>query len=168
MSVCGCEQCGKSLEQLRVERGETSDTERPRITELGRIRAKLMSPIEEAFLRAWIGNQEPVVERERLRVGPWWIEPQAYVGPFRVDFVCGVDFGHRSADLVVELDGHEFHNKTAEQVEADRKRDRAFVRLGAVALRFTGREVTRIATSCVAEVQAQLKTWAERSMRSRA
>jgi very-short-patch-repair endonuclease len=147
---------------------ESPPTVNPVDAERSRIRAKLMSPIEEDFLRAWLGGARPEVVGERLKVGPWWIEPQAHVGPFHVDFVCGVDFGSLSADLVVELDGHEFHQKTAEQVESDRKRDRAFVRIGAVALRFTGREITRSAKACVDEVQAQLKTWVDRAIRRRA
>lgn len=158
MSVCGCPECQKPLDRTPIE------SVTPSALEIARIRAKLMSPIEETFLDAY-GEGGTVATGERLRWGPWWIEPQAHVGPFRVDFVCGVDFGKRSVDVVIELDGHEFHQKTPEQVEGDRKRDRAFIRLGVVAMRFTGREVTRSAKACAREVRDQLMRWAEKSMR---
>lgn len=54
--------------------------------------------------------------------------------------------------LVVEVDGHDFHERTKEQAEHDRRRDRLMIESGATVLRFTGREVWRNARACADEV----------------
>lgn len=52
--------------------------------------------------------------------------------------------------LVVELDGHDFHERTKEQSTRDKARDRDITRKGWRAARFTGSEVWRN-PRCVAE-----------------
>jgi very-short-patch-repair endonuclease len=54
--------------------------------------------------------------------------------------------------LVVEIDGHDFHEKTRSQVAKDKARERAIVRAGYTVLRFTGSEVVRNPRKCVEEV----------------
>jgi hypothetical protein len=45
------------------------------------------------------------------------------------------------ARLVVELDGHDFHERTKEQAKRDKSRDRRLTALGFTVFRFTGSEV---------------------------
>lgn len=52
---------------------------------------------------------------------------------------CAIFVGRTG--IVVELDGHPFHERTADQVLRDRSRDRAMTIDGWKVLRFTGREV---------------------------
>ena len=52
----------------------------------------------------------------------------------------------------VEVDGFEYHDRTPEQAEHDRARDRALVASGWIVLRFAAREVMRDADGCVTEV----------------
>jgi len=59
--------------------------------------------------------------------------------------------GWDEAELIVELDGHQFHEKTPEQAEHDKRRDRWFTARGHRVVRFTGREVWRDVHACVAE-----------------
>jgi very-short-patch-repair endonuclease len=56
-----------------------------------------------------------------------------------------------SPAVVVELDGHDFHEKTKEQAAKDKKRERAIVATGVRVLRFTGSEVWRDPYKCVEE-----------------
>lgn len=63
------------------------------------------------------------------------------------------------ARVAVELDGHDFHERTKEQAERDRSRDRAFTKEGIRVLRFTGREVYRDADAVVREVHRLLKSF---------
>lgn len=55
------------------------------------------------------------------------------------------------AQLVVELDGHEFHERTKEQAEKDKRRDRELVAEGYQVIRFTGSEVWRDPFKCAEE-----------------
>jgi very-short-patch-repair endonuclease len=45
--------------------------------------------------------------------------------------------------LGIELDGHAFHEKTKDQAEKDKARERDLMAMGWTLLRFTGREVWR-------------------------
>jgi len=52
----------------------------------------------------------------------------------------------------IEVDGFDYHDRTPEQAERDRARDRALMAAGWVVLRFAAREVIRDADACVQEV----------------
>lgn len=88
------------------------------------------------------------------------VEPQVTVHGFdrdyRADFLASIvrwysgegladdsaDFGYRCfRKAVVELDGHDFHERTKEQAARDRSRDRDLMANGYQVLRFTGSEV---------------------------
>ena len=49
--------------------------------------------------------------------------------------------------IVVELDGHDFHEKTKEQAQKDKDRDRSLTRAGYKIMRFTGSEISISAKS---------------------
>lgn len=73
---------------------------------------------------------------------------------YRVDFAllpCDQQARPRRV-IIVEVDGHEWHERTKEQAEYDRARDRYMTSTGAAVLRFTGREIWRDATLCAQEV----------------
>lgn len=78
------------------------------------------------------------------------IHPQHKVGPYRVDFLISFD-DKTMPNFIIEVDGHNFHEKTREQVERDKKRDRYFEKIGYKVLRFSGREVYRNPSECVRE-----------------
>lgn len=77
------------------------------------------------------------------------IIPQFQLGNFRVDFAL---FWQGGKQFVVECDGHDFHERTAEQAERDRSRDRLLQERGIPILRFTGREIYRDPFKCAQEV----------------
>lgn len=101
------------------------------------------SPIEEAFGEALITQlQEPIGRF----VG---FVNQATLGAVRVDFLLFAKDGRR---LVIECDGHEFHERTKEQAARDRSRDRMLLAHGCPVVRFTGSEIYRDVQGCVYEV----------------
>jgi very-short-patch-repair endonuclease len=54
--------------------------------------------------------------------------------------------------VVVECDGHEFHDRTPAQASEDRRRDRVLQKLGFPLLRFTGTDVVRNKTEVAQEI----------------
>lgn len=125
------------------------------------------SPIENLFFRAVIVANCIGVSWFRLAIGPTApkdnavlvMETQASLhGILRADFLFTVtsDDGVISR-LVVECDGHEFHERTKEQAERDRSRDRALQERGYTVFRFTGSELHRDAFACA----RQVLRWAE-------
>lgn len=119
----------------------------------------LKSPIERYLLRGFAdvaaaraipfhlgwGFYGPPSQREGLQV-----TCQESHGRYTLDFVLRA--GHKP--LVVESDGHEFHQKTKAQVAHDRARDRYFVERGFIVIRYTGSEIRRNARLCAEQAIA--------------
>jgi very-short-patch-repair endonuclease len=71
---------------------------------------------------------------------------------------CRLDFALITPrmQLNVEVDGHEFHERTKEQARRDKSRDRALTAKGWTVLRFTGQEVWEDAVWCAQQIWAIL------------
>lgn len=113
------------------------------------------------------GNQ---MELHRYEHAPTFekliIESQKKIKNYRVDFLLtyqshGVvqdDQGKprlaidRQRELIVECDGHEFHEKTKEQASRDKKRDRDLQKLGYEVFRFPGSDLWKNPVACAKEV----------------
>jgi very-short-patch-repair endonuclease len=103
------------------------------------------SPIEAAFL---LGLRQ-ACQRRGIQVS---VTQQARVGAYRVDFLLEAN-GRR---VVVECDGHDFHERTKEQASRDKAQDRALQRAGCLVARFTGSDITRNPEGCAVEVLGDL------------
>ena len=74
------------------------------------------------------------------------IKPQAKIGNYRVDFLLsqiGLGPDDIYTPVVVELDGHEFHDKDKNQRSYEKARDRFLVKNGLRVLHFTGSDVVK-------------------------
>lgn len=149
------------------------------------------SPIEQLFLLAWVTLIESARREGSMRfayVGPrddfaarWSgiegnlrsrsdiIGTQVPIGRYRADFVIrradNSDLAGRimSPPVVVECDGHEFHERTKDQAARDKKRDRILQEEGFHVLRFTGSEIWKDAGGCARQVDAFVKKHLERA-----
>lgn len=79
------------------------------------------------------------------------VVPQYKWGNYRIDF--SIRMKNWDGILFVECDGHDFHERTKEQAERDRSKDREIQAAGISILRFTGREIHRNPLSCVLQIQ---------------
>jgi very-short-patch-repair endonuclease len=93
------------------------------------------------------------------------VQRQAQLDGWRVDFLISVFSSGYPRDplpgwrqLIVECDGHNFHERTADQAARDRSRDRQFQDKGVTVFRFTGREIWADAWGCA----QQIIKWAEK------
>ena len=75
---------------------------------------------------------------------------------YRADFMFKVVFRGDYRVLDVELDGHDFHERTKEQAARDRSRDRLLTSKGIQVIRFTGSEIYRNPERCAEDVEQQL------------
>lgn len=127
------------------------------------------SPIEQLFWIACVAlcksqfeevNPEPVETKGVIVAGRGFhITPQAGIGKYRVDFhmtQVGVCPGEHFGPLVVELDGHDFHDKDKRQRSYEKARDRALVRAGNRVLHFTGSDVVKDPFACAYEALEML------------
>lgn len=128
------------------------------------------SPIEEKMLRAllaWsmafpngfgdahmmfhdgIGGVTSWMTRAEAHADAAWIvTPQAPVLTYRADFLVESS----RVRIVVECDGHDFHERTKAQASHDRRRDRRMQAAGFVVMRFTGSDIHRDVERCASEV----------------
>ncbi|MBD9540128.1 DUF559 domain-containing protein [Ensifer sp. ENS04] len=114
--------------------------------------AKLcQSPIEVKFAVSFVLTASIIARPTRIvgldeelptERGVWdfFIAPQRSIGKYRADFIIGNLF-RKMPLLVVECDGHDFHERTKEQAAADRHRDRQMIKDGYTVFRFTGSEL---------------------------
>lgn len=83
----------------------------------------------------------------------------ALVPQWRIERVGHVDFAvflpaldKETPLVVIECDGHDFHEKTKEQASSDKKRDRELTKLNIPFLRFTGTDILHDAATAVSEI----------------
>lgn len=107
------------------------------------------SYIEKNFSKE-LGDLAEAIENEH-----WFGDPEKH-SRFRVDFIL------KDAQLIIELDGHDYHS-TKEQLEKDAKRQRYLSRAGYTVIQFTGREINRNPSGCVAEVRSIYKERMQRA-----
>ncbi len=91
-----------------------------------------LSPIEKIFLEH---AQDRILD----------LESQVWISSYRVDFLV------RSKNIVIELDGHEYHSSRQHRTK-DAQRERYLQRLGYSVVRFTGTEINSNPQKCVQEV----------------
>lgn len=78
---------------------------------------------------------------------------QCVLTDYRVDFALYVrDQKLRWHVIVIECDGHDYHERTKEQAAKDRSRDREFQIKGIPVLRFTGSEIWRAPEKCAEQI----------------
>lgn len=130
-----------------------------------RLSSECGSPLEARLLRALINHPHFVGHGEIMP--PWFSEqgyvapegtvcmliPQAWILDYRVDFLI-MGRGYRTAldATVVEVDGHDFHEKTKAQAARDKRRDRRMTKAGYRVLRYAGTEIHWGAEHCADEV----------------
>lgn len=90
------------------------------------------------------------------------VKPQVQIGKYRIDFQVGMwirtvlqssdQEEWRAATILVECDGHDFHDRTKEQASRDRERDRDLQTAGFQIFRYTGADLWRDAMSHAREL----------------
>ena len=101
------------------------------------------SPIEQIFAFAVNENLYcdliPRIEKSGYDLEDY--SRQTEIGKYRVDFTFNFKKNNKEKKFAVELDGHEFHQKTKQQVQKDKEKDRFLISEGYTVIRFTGSEV---------------------------
>lgn len=125
------------------------------------MRSRCDSPIEELFLAGLMAasfrNGDVIEFREGgLLNSPAPTRPTCYqqirISEFKVDFLLVKPTASSVQNIVIECDGHDYHERTPDQATRDRSRDRFFSMKGYTVLRFTGTELAADAYKCGFEV----------------
>lgn len=127
--------------------------------------------VSVSYVRPYVYNSISWIEAEpplsAARMHEMFVQTQAQIGAYRVDFlIYAYDFNADDLDdkgeynyrddrwkrIVIECDGHDFHERTKEQAARDKARDRALVQAKCTVLRFTGSELWRDPIGCAIQV----------------
>jgi hypothetical protein len=128
-------------------------------TEIDVAQGRYESPIEAIFAAWWNALRVPGMEWADLSAQT---EIVVEGTKYRADFTVVMDRhpGHYGSGvfttypkLAIELDGHEFHERTKEQATYRNQRDRALQAAGWKVLHVSGSELYRSPAECVNEIQ---------------
>jgi very-short-patch-repair endonuclease len=72
---------------------------------------------------------------------------------YRVDFEINTIVNGKEKSVVIECDGHEFHEKTKQQAIKNRQRERDLIKIGYTVVRFTGSEIFNNLYKCINEIR---------------
>lgn len=111
---------------------------------------KCESPVEEIFDSA-------MQMLDRLKIFssvylPARLNHQYVVDNYRLDFAYEGEGEKGPYRIAIEIDGHDFHERTKEQASHDKQRDRYLQSKNWRVLRFTGSDVYRNPFACAQEV----------------
>lgn len=147
------------------------------------------SPIEEMMLSALLlvgieSDHEITIISGQNRalfnsngMNPLAVELQSGLGEYRADFLVTYEDGYGSwalrqngskdgplaVSIIVECDGHDFHDRTKEQASRDRKKDRFLQSTGLPVFRYTGSDIWKDACACAHETMQRLtQMWHEK------
>lgn len=82
----------------------------------------------------------------------WKIATQVELSGYRADFSLEyVDHWRRARTILIECDGHEFHERTKAQASRDKSRDRKLALAGYHVIRYTGSEIWNDGWRCATE-----------------
>jgi very-short-patch-repair endonuclease len=114
---------------------------------------------EQPFTQVFLEEDEPFPDKPSFGEAAF-IYNQVKFGPYRVDFaIWDASLPLELADpriMIVECDGHDFHERTKQQARRDKQRDRYFQSKGFKVLRFTGSEIYADPTECAQEIIGEL------------
>jgi very-short-patch-repair endonuclease len=102
-------------------------------------RSEYDSPIEDLFQIALELQIE--LFGPTSKEGSFSYEKQAVIGKYRVDFLLTYQSGISVHRIIVELDGHNFHEKNKHQRSYEKARDRFLIKSGYQVIHFTGSDV---------------------------
>jgi very-short-patch-repair endonuclease len=71
------------------------------------------------------------------------VYPQKKIGKYKVDFFIKLTQGSGVTELIIELDGHEFHERDKQQRSYEKARDRFLINSGYKVFHYTGSDVVK-------------------------
>ncbi len=130
----------------------------------------LKSPIERYLASALIIENQNIIAFNvgglcwgaNRRLDTLLVSPQHEIAKFKVDFLLTYfrfisPGSEQKRSVVVECDGHDFHEKTKEQAAYDKARERQIQAIGYPILRFTGSEIFADPLKCAREINSYFK-----------
>lgn len=111
---------------------------------------EIKSPIEQVFITAFdlyvmLENKEPVFLFSQM---PIEIGTKKYIADFYFEEDVYVNKFNTDKKIIIECDGHQFHQKTKEQVKHDNEREYDLKMAGYEILRFSGSQIYNEPLKC--------------------
>lgn len=134
------------------------------------IEEKLFHALVEEALASHVGSfrlyfgreePEPFASLSALSIKPQWpcrgLRPDFELSYFRTEIRPNLTRAWRRGRLLVECDGHDYHDRTKEQASRDRERDRRLTSGGYTVFRFTGSDIHNRPAATAGEILTELR-----------
>lgn len=112
---------------IRISEGIETDILNSKLTPIEKVMYAILSRISYNFMQDY--SQDFNI----------YFQTQQKIDNYIVDFLVTSDFSKEK--IIIECDGHDFHEKTKEQAQHDKERDRFLTSKGYIILRYTGSEI---------------------------
>lgn len=112
---------------IRISEGIEADILNSKLTPIEKVMYAILSRISYNFMQDYLQDFNI------------YIQTQQKIDNYTVDFLVTSDFSNEK--IIIECDGHDFHEKTKEQAQHDKERDRFLTSKGYIILRYTGSEI---------------------------
>lgn len=129
-----------------------------RAKSIGECVARCESPIEALLLVALFADTDRF-STPHAADAPWLAVPQSTIRVGDSEYRLDIEVVGEGLRVAIETDGHDFHERTSDQVIRDNERERALEAAGWRVVRFSGREVRRDPLGCVSEFVKMLSAW---------
>jgi len=119
----------------------------------------IKSPVEQLFFIEWAFRKFCNLEYKDINLKPQYQDESTgkYRLDFMVDFIQDTNIKIEHPKLGIEIDGYIWHEKTKNQVQYHKERERFLIKNGWKLLRFTGSEVFKNPEKCLQEVLDVIK-----------
>lgn len=112
---------------IRISEGIEADILNSKLTPIEKVMYAILSRISYNFMQDYLQDFNI------------YFQTQQKIDNYTVDFLVTSDFSNEK--IIIECDGHDFHEKTKEQAQHDKERDRFLTSKGYIILRYTGSEI---------------------------
>lgn len=125
------------------------------------------SPIEQIFALYFLkaANETGFADNAFLLFKPQKLISVTGGKVYRVDFMIQAQIYGKWVSLIVECDGHDYHERTKEQAAADKQRDRLLKAAGYEVIRFTGSEICKNPYNCALETVEFMQSIARKEVK---
>jgi len=107
----------------------------------------------------WLGCQQFINAKTGEKLESQYLPEKYFILDFLIQYWFSNPTYKLAVQIAVELDGHDYHEKTKEQAKRDKEKDRILQTHGYLVARFTGSEVYKDPMEVIEKVDSMANKW---------
>ncbi len=107
----------------------------------------------------WLGCQQFINAKTGEKLESQYLPEKYFILDFLIQYWFSNPTYKLAVQIAVELDGHDYHEKTKEQAKRDKEKDRVLQTHGYLVARFTGSEVYNDPMEVIEKIDSMANKW---------